>query len=103
MLLDELNLASQSVLEGLNSCLDHRASVFIPELGKPFNAQRLLECLLHRILWRKVEEGRGLPKSFLNRFTKVYVESLTEDDLQSILTSRFPVHIIDSYNVDGEV
>jgi midasin len=24
VLLDELNLASQSVLEGLNSCLDHR-------------------------------------------------------------------------------
>lgn len=34
MLLDELNLASQSVLEGLNSCLDHRARIFIPELGR---------------------------------------------------------------------
>lgn len=37
VLLDELNLASQSVLEGLNSCLDHRASVYIPELGKSFD------------------------------------------------------------------
>ena len=36
VLLDELNLASQQVLEGLNSCLDHRATVYIPELDKSF-------------------------------------------------------------------
>ena len=34
VLLDELNLASQSVLEGLNAVLDHRAQVFIPELNQ---------------------------------------------------------------------
>jgi midasin len=34
VLLDELNLAPQSVLEGLNACLDHRGEVFIPEIGK---------------------------------------------------------------------
>ena len=36
VLLDELNLASQSVLEGLNAVLDHRAEVYLPELGKSF-------------------------------------------------------------------
>jgi midasin len=36
VLLDELNLAPQAVLEGLNACLDHRAEVFIPELGRTF-------------------------------------------------------------------
>ncbi|CAM9204781.1 unnamed protein product, partial [Laminaria digitata] len=36
VLLDELNLATQSVLEGLNACLDHRAEVYIPELGRSF-------------------------------------------------------------------
>ena len=36
VLLDELNLANQSVLEGLNSVLDHRAEVFIPELGTAY-------------------------------------------------------------------
>lgn len=36
ILLDELNLASQQVLEGLNSCLDHRATVYIPEIDKEF-------------------------------------------------------------------
>ena len=34
ILLDELNLASQSVLEGLNACFDHRGEVYIPELGE---------------------------------------------------------------------
>jgi midasin (ATPase involved in ribosome maturation) len=33
VLLDELNLASQSVLEGLNACFDHRGEVYVPELG----------------------------------------------------------------------
>jgi midasin len=36
ILLDELNLATQQVLEGLNACLDHRGSVYIPELDKTF-------------------------------------------------------------------
>lgn len=35
-LIDEMNLAQQSVLEGLNAILDHRRSVYIPELGKEF-------------------------------------------------------------------
>ncbi len=33
ILLEELNLASQSILEGLNSILDHRGSVYIPEIN----------------------------------------------------------------------
>jgi midasin len=37
VLLDELNLASQSVLEGLNAVLDHRAQVYIPELDRTFD------------------------------------------------------------------
>ena len=36
VLLDELNLANQSVLEGLNAVLDHRAEVFVPELSATF-------------------------------------------------------------------
>ena len=36
LFLDEMNLASQSVLEGLNSVLDHRGKVFISELSKEF-------------------------------------------------------------------
>ena len=32
VLLDELNLAPQAVLEGLNALLDHRREVYVPEL-----------------------------------------------------------------------
>lgn len=33
---------------------------------------------------------RGLPKSFLNRFTQVYVDSLIDQDLLLILNQQFP-------------
>ena len=36
ILLDELNLAPQPVVEGINACLDHRGEIFVPELGKTF-------------------------------------------------------------------
>jgi len=71
ILLDELNLASQSVLEGLNACFDHRGEVYIPELAKTFLVKpgtRLFACQ------NPLQQGgarRGLPKSFLNRFTQV--------------------------------
>jgi len=35
-LIDEMNLAQQSVLEGLNAILDHRRTVYIPELNQEF-------------------------------------------------------------------
>ncbi|PIK42632.1 hypothetical protein BSL78_20512 [Apostichopus japonicus] len=72
VVLDELNLASQSVLEGLNACLDHRGEIFVPELGKYFQIQhkktRIFACQ------NPLKQGggrKGLPKSFLNRFTQV--------------------------------
>lgn len=36
LLIDEMNLAQQSILEGLNAILDHRRTVYIPELNKEF-------------------------------------------------------------------
>ncbi len=80
VLLDELNLASQSVLEGLNAVLDHRAEVFIPELGKSFHCPpsfRIFACQ------NPVNEGggrKGLPASFLNRFTKVHLKPMDQGD-----------------------
>lgn len=71
LVLFQLNLASQSVLEGLNAVLDHRGAAYIPELDKTFyisNETRLFGCQ------NPLKEGgnrRGLPKSFLNRFTQV--------------------------------
>ncbi|KAI4499123.1 hypothetical protein M0802_005706 [Mischocyttarus mexicanus] len=90
ILLDELNLASQSVLEGLNACLDHRGEIYIPELGKTFSVKsgsRLFGCQ------NPSNQGgarRGLPKSFLNRFTQVFIDVMTKDDLKMILKIQFP-------------
>ena len=132
VLLDELNLANQSVLEGLNAVLDHRAEVFIPELGATFRCapgfrlfaaqnpvQEVRGCcsvkypiahadvtvLTKNQYWRLQQQrciflalldgiawvstvfmlqggGRkGLPKSFLNRFTRVHIDLLQTDDL----------------------
>lgn len=36
LLIDEMNLAQQSVLEGLNAVLDHRRTIYIPELDREF-------------------------------------------------------------------
>ncbi|KAA3678763.1 midasin [Paragonimus westermani] len=72
IVLDEMNLASQSVLECLNACLDHRGEIYIPELGTSFKVNpestHLFACQ------NPVREGggrKGLPKSFLNRFTQL--------------------------------
>ncbi|XP_057664406.1 midasin [Diorhabda carinulata] len=97
ILLDELNLASQSVLEGLNACLDHRGEIFIPELGKTFyvkSGTRFFGCQ------NPLKQGgsrRGLPQSFLNRFIQVFVRSLTDKDLFLILMNQFnqlPVELL---------
>ncbi len=34
IIFDEMNLANQTVLEGLNGILDYRKEIFVPELGK---------------------------------------------------------------------
>ena len=89
VLLDELNLASQAVLEGLNSCLDHRATVYIPELGKTFDCPPTFRIFGAQNPLGQGGGRKGLPKSFLNRFTKVFVDALTDSDLRSIVSLRF--------------
>ncbi|KAM1135785.1 hypothetical protein TB1_033293 [Malus domestica] len=90
VLLDELNLAPQSVLEGLNAILDHRAEVFIPELGYTFKCPSSFRIFACQNPSHQGGGRKGLPKSFLNRFTKVYVDELIEDDYQFICSSLYP-------------
>ena len=90
VLLDELNLASQSVLEGLNACFDHRGEIYIPELGKSFAVKRGTRFFACQNPQRQGGGRRGLPMSFLNRFTKVYIEAFTDDDLMSITRTLWP-------------
>ncbi|KAK9282633.1 hypothetical protein L1049_010852 [Liquidambar formosana] len=90
VLLDELNLAPQSVLEGLNAILDHRAEVFIPELGLTFKCPSSFRVFACQNPSYQGGGRKGLPKSFLNRFTKVYVDELVEDDYLFICSSLYP-------------
>nr|XP_056712126.1 midasin [Euleptes europaea] len=91
IVLDELNLASQSVLEGLNACFDHRAEIYIPELGMSFHVQhektKIFGC---QNPYRQGGGRKGLPKSFLNRFTQVYMDPLSAADMEYIGNSLFP-------------
>uniref|UniRef100_J3N351 Midasin n=1 Tax=Oryza brachyantha TaxID=4533 RepID=J3N351_ORYBR len=90
VLLDELNLAPQSVLEGLNAILDHRAEVFIPELGQTFKCPPSFRVFACQNPSSQGGGRKGLPKSFLNRFTKVYVDELSESDYSFICKSQYP-------------
>jgi midasin len=90
VLLDELNLASQQVLEGLNACLDHRAAVYIPELDKSFTCHPSFRVFAAQNPQSQGGGRKGLPKSFVNRFTLVYVEELTHEDLLFICSALYP-------------
>lgn len=90
VLLDEMNLASQTVLEGLNACLDHRAEVFIPELGKSFHCPPSFRVFAAQNPLGQGGGRKGMPKSLLNRFTKVVVEPLSPQDMLHIAKHRFP-------------
>ncbi|KAK6348296.1 AAA ATPase midasin [Orbilia javanica] len=90
VLLDEMNLASQSVLEGLNSCLDHRKTVYIPELGKTFHCHPNFRLFAAQNPHHQGNGRKGLPASFVNRFTVVYIRSLQQDDLLAISQHTFP-------------
>ncbi|TFK52493.1 P-loop containing nucleoside triphosphate hydrolase protein [Heliocybe sulcata] len=90
VLLDEMNLAPQAVLEGLNAVLDHRGTVYIPELGRSFSRHPHFRIFAAQ---NPVHQGggrKGLPKSFLNRFTKVYIEELSRQDLLLVCKHMFP-------------
>ncbi|VDP12987.1 unnamed protein product [Heligmosomoides polygyrus] len=87
VLLDEMNLASQAVLEGLNACFDHRRLLYIAELNRSFEIPPESNCRFFGCQNPRAQGGnrRALPKSFVNRFTNIYVEDLKEEDILLIL------------------
>ncbi|KAF3915424.1 Midasin [Arthrobotrys entomopaga] len=98
VLLDEMNLASQSVLEGLNSCLDHRKTVYVPELGKTFHCHPNFRLFAAQNPHHQGNGRKGLPASFVNRFTVVYIRSLQREDLLAISQHTFPEFDSDQYS-----
>ncbi|CAI5759429.1 unnamed protein product [Candida verbasci] len=93
VLLDEMNLASQSVLEGLNACLDHRGEAYIPELDKSFKRHPKFTVFAAQNPQYQGGGRKGLPKSFINRFTVVYVDILKSQDLNLISRHLYPTVI----------
>ncbi|CAI5447894.1 unnamed protein product [Caenorhabditis angaria] len=87
ILLDEMNLASQSVLEGLNACFDHRRILYIAELNREFEIPSTSNCRFFACQNPRVQGGnrRALPKSFVNRFTNIYTNDLTKKDIEIVL------------------
>ena len=81
VLLDELNLAPQSVLEGLNACFDHRHEVFLPDIGKTIICSPTFRVFCAQNPMAEGGGRKGLPQSFLSRFSRVFVEAMSEDDL----------------------
>jgi midasin len=72
-------------LEGLKAVLDHRRSVFVPELEQDFCAANgfhspgAQKCCLRR--WWST---RAFSRSFLNRFTRVTAESPSDSNIGHI-------------------
>ena len=89
VLLDELNLAPQSVLEGLNACFDHREEVYLPELGMTVRAPSTFRVFCAQNPMAEGGGRKGLPQSFLTRFSRVYVDSMTTEDMEEIALSSF--------------
>lgn len=92
VLLDEMNLASQTVLEGLNACLDHRGEVYVPELGQTFSRHPDFRLFAAQNPHHQGGGRKGLPASFVNRFTVVYADSFKLEDLDLICQRSF-VHV----------
>ncbi|KAH7328502.1 hypothetical protein B0I35DRAFT_473203 [Stachybotrys elegans] len=90
VLLDEMNLASQSVLEGLNACLDHRGEVYISELDQVFKRHPSFRLFAAQNPHHQGGGRKGLPASFVNRFIVVYADVFSYDDLKLIAAHNFP-------------
>ena len=90
VLLDEMNLASQSILEGLNACLDHRGKVYVPELDRTFAKHQNFRVFAAQNPHSQGGGRKGLPASFVDRFTIVYADSFTLSDILTISSQLYP-------------
>ncbi|KAJ1604672.1 midasin MDN1 [Cryptosporidium canis] len=90
VILDELNLATQQILEGLNSVMDHRRNIYIPEIGQTVLCHENFRIFATQNPVKIGSSGRkGLPQSFLNRFVKINVGKLDYQDYLVICRALF--------------
>ncbi|BAM40976.1 uncharacterized protein TOT_030000237 [Theileria orientalis strain Shintoku] len=93
LLLDELNLASSEILEGLNSVLDHRRDLYIPQLNMSLKCHEDFRIFATQNTVTATNYRKHMPRSFLNRFIRLSVPDLTYKDYQGILARMFPEHV----------
>jgi midasin len=91
-MLDELNLASQSVLEGLNSILDHRGSIYISELDKVVTKHPNFRLFGSQNPMTMGAGRKGLPHSFLSRFSRIWLEVLPDKSLKGIIGGLYGLY-----------
>jgi len=89
VVLDELNLCPQPVIEGLNAVLDHRGAVFLPDLGLEVTCAVGFRLFAAQNPLSQGGGRKGLPKSFLNRFSRINVETLSQEDYRLIADSLY--------------
>lgn len=90
VLLDEMNLASPSLLEALNSVFDFRMTVYIPELDQEFECHPDFRVFAAQNPQFQGGGRKGLPKSFINRFSNVYIGKLNSTDMKLICEHIYP-------------
>ncbi|AFN83603.1 Willebrand factor type A domain-containing AAA ATPase [Encephalitozoon romaleae SJ-2008] len=92
IILDEINLCTQSVIEGLNSVLDYRRKLFIPEATVNVHRDTRIFATLNP--YNSVNGRKVLPRSFLDRFIRIKMDKYTIKDITHILNKMFMKPII---------
>ncbi|KAK1351193.1 hypothetical protein LUQ84_000462 [Hamiltosporidium tvaerminnensis] len=80
ILLDEINLTPSSVIEGVNSLLDYRREISV-EGFKICNYNSFIFCSCNY----EGEGRKSMPRSFIDRFVVIDMESYTEEDISKIM------------------
>ncbi|TBU00002.1 hypothetical protein CWI39_1822p0010, partial [Hamiltosporidium magnivora] len=80
ILLDEINLTPSSVIEGVNSLLDYRREISV-EGFKICNYNSFIFCSCNY----EGEGRKSMPRSFIDRFVVIDMESYTEEDICKIM------------------
>lgn len=94
IILDEINLCTQSVIEGLNSVLDHRKSLNVD--GKTIYIHPNARIFGTMNPQNRNNGRKQLPKSFIDRFIVITMGDYTKDDIGTILKSRYgPKYLFD--------
>ncbi|KAH9410867.1 AAA domain-containing protein [Ordospora pajunii] len=92
VIFDEINLCTQSVIEGMNSVLDYRRKLFIPEVVVDVNEKAFIFATLNPHTSRN---GRKvLPKSFLDRFIRIGMDIYGPGDVEHIMHRMYAKPVI---------